>query len=125
MPIVTRKDQIVAAYMECAVWASIWGEDGKSLDQMGYTVDSLSPDAKSTMRKDVMAFLGDCTAAGLDLSDIPADQIGHDFWLTRNGHGAGFWDRGLGELGDKLTALCKPYGESYLILESDITLGVD
>ena len=23
-------------------------------------------------------------------------QAGHDFWLTRNGHGVGFWDRGLG-----------------------------
>ena len=21
-----------------------------------------------------------------------AAQAGHDFWLTRNGHGAGFWD---------------------------------
>jgi len=21
-------------------------------------------------------------------------QAGHDFWLTRNGHGTGFWDRG-------------------------------
>lgn len=31
------------------------------------------------------------------------DQAGHDFWLTRNRHGAGFWDRGLGELGSKLT----------------------
>tara|TARA_R110002012_G_scaffold295739_1_gene492457 strand:+ start:107 stop:430 length:324 start_codon:yes stop_codon:yes gene_type:complete len=22
------------------------------------------------------------------------EQAGHDFWLTRNGHGSGFWDRG-------------------------------
>jgi hypothetical protein len=28
---------------------------------------------------------------------------GHDFWLTRGHHGAGFWDRELGKLGDKLT----------------------
>lgn len=34
---------------------------------------------------------------------------GNDFWLTRNGHGAGFWDRGLGEIGDKLTKNAKPY----------------
>lgn len=30
--------------------------------------------------------------------------------LTRNGHGAGFWDRGLGALGTELTNACKPYG---------------
>jgi hypothetical protein len=31
------------------------------------------------------------------------DQFGHDLWFTRNGHGVGFWDRGLGQLGDTLT----------------------
>jgi len=30
---------------------------------------------------------------GIDLSQFDAAQIGHDLWLTRNGHGAGFWDR--------------------------------
>jgi hypothetical protein len=28
---------------------------------------------------------------------------GVDLWLTRNRHGAGFWDRGLGDLGKRLT----------------------
>lgn len=32
------------------------------------------------------------------------DQFGHDMTLTRNRHGAGFWDRGLpGDLGDVLS----------------------
>jgi hypothetical protein len=30
------------------------------------------------------------------------EQAGIDFWLTRNRHGAGYWDRGLGITGDKL-----------------------
>ena len=29
---------------------------------------------------------------------------GVDFWLTRNGHGVGFWDRGLGAVGSRLSA---------------------
>lgn len=37
-------------------------------------------------------------------------QHGHDFSLTRNGHGAGFWDRGYGESGELLSKACKPYG---------------
>ena len=28
---------------------------------------------------------------------------GVDLWLTRNHHGAGFWDRGLGDVGKRLT----------------------
>lgn len=27
--------------------------------------------------------------------DYTYERAGHDLWLTRNGHGAGFWDRGL------------------------------
>ena len=48
-----------------------------------------------------------------------AELAGHDFALTRNGHGTGFWDRGLGEIGDMLTEECKPYGEHRIIIEVD------
>lgn len=51
-----------------------------------------------------------------------AAAFGHDFALTRNGHGCGFWDReseGLPkELGDKLTALCQ-YQEKQLYVSED------
>jgi hypothetical protein len=39
-------------------------------------------------------------------------QAGHDFLLTRNRHGAGFWDRGLGDIGDKLTEAAHAYGHA-------------
>jgi hypothetical protein len=48
-----------------------------------------------------------------------AELAGHDFALTRNGHGAGFWDRGLGEAGDKLTEACRPYGASNAYYSAD------
>ena len=40
------------------------------------------------------------------------DYFGHDYLLTRDGHGVGFWDRGLGELGDYLTDVAKGNGGS-------------
>lgn len=36
-----------------------------------------------------------------------AERAGNDFWYTRNGHGTGFWDRNLGEVGDKLAAISR------------------
>lgn len=43
-----------------------------------------------------------------------ADEVGYsgggDFWLTRNGHGVGFWDRGLGEEGEALTEAADKFG---------------
>lgn len=44
---------------------------------------------------------------------VAMGQMGHDLVLTSQGHGAGFWDRGDGELGDKLTALAKTYSEDH------------
>ena len=42
-------------------------------------------------------------------------QNGHDFWFTRNHHGAGFWDRGYpDEIGDALTVAAHAFGEAYL-----------
>jgi hypothetical protein len=46
-----------------------------------------------------------------------AAQIGHDFLLTRDGHGAGFWGRGYGPTGDRLTEACRPYGNSEFFPE--------
>lgn len=46
-----------------------------------------------------------------------AECIGHDLMLTRNEHGAGFWDRGLGDLGDRLSEAAKVYGS--LSVEAD------
>ena len=54
-----------------------------------------------------------------DPEGIDAAQAGHDFWLTRNGHGAGFWDRGLGERGDRLTNAAHVYGACDLYLGDD------
>jgi hypothetical protein len=45
-------------------------------------------------------------------------QNGHDFMLTRAGHGAGFWDRGCPkEIGEALTKAChrvRSEGHAYL-----------
>jgi hypothetical protein len=74
------------------------------------------------MRQDCSAFHADNAfdldeyATVMDRSPewTGAEMAGHDFWLTRNHHGAGFWDRGLGELGRRLTDAANVYGDVYL-----------
>ncbi len=41
------------------------------------------------------------------------DSFGHDFWLTRNGHGCGFWDRGINGTGEKLSDFAQSMGEVW------------
>ncbi len=104
-----------AAYVECALWSST-DEDGAPL---GDTADDLAPETLEEMRADVEAFLEIIWSQDLDLSPIEPEQIGQDFWLTRNRHGAGFWDRGLGELGETLTQFAQSYGSCDLYVSDD------
>lgn len=48
-----------------------------------------------------------------------SEQAGHDFFLSRNGHGAGFFDRDLGTVGDQLQAATKKYGPFDLYYGDD------
>ena len=58
------------------------------------------------------------------LHGLSPEQIGHDLWLTRNGHGVGFWDRGLGAQGDSLTAICEALGEVWSYVGDDDQLHI-
>jgi hypothetical protein len=47
-------------------------------------------------------------------------QAGHDFWLTRCGHGAGFWDGDWDEdIGGVLTTASKSFGNVDLLVGDD------
>jgi hypothetical protein len=101
-------ETFVDAYIECALWSS----NDESTPSGGEPMDAnYDPaDLSQEVRAQMVTECADFIEANLaDLADMPADSAGHDFWLTRNGHGAGFWDRGLGELGQRLTRAAKVY----------------
>jgi hypothetical protein len=51
-----------------------------------------------------------------DINGWSMAQLGENLWLTRNGHGSGFWDKDFGiEVSrNKLTALAHTLSESYV-----------
>jgi hypothetical protein len=112
--IATKLDAFTRAYIECALWSST-DDDGEPLDS-AYSADDIAPDALREMIEDCRAFQADQSA---DLADIDSAQAGHDFWLTRNRHGAGFWDRGLGGIGQRLTDAAHVWGSVDLYLGDD------
>lgn len=102
-------DAFTTAYIECALWSSTDESNdagGEPLDS-NYGPEHLTLAALREMIADCKAFL---ELHGLHLYGIDAAQAGHDFWLTRNGHGAGFWDRGLGEQGETLSRAAESFG---------------
>lgn len=86
----------------------------RSMDDLGFSVEDIDADTLAKMVADCARF-----QAENDLSEGTDKRAGHDFWLTRNGHGAGFWDGDWPETGDTLTEACKAYGEVYLYVGDD------
>lgn len=123
-------DRMVDGYLECAAWAD--KPEGSSA--------RFPASEKAKARKACQAFVDACgplVDQALRQPGYSAERFGHDFWLTRCGHGTGYWDRdelkvdtafnvtfpdrdkrtqatGPGvELGDSLSAVC--YGTSDYI----------
>lgn len=106
------------AYIEAALWSSMDESDeqgGEALDQ-NYTFHDISEETLTAIVEDCYKFQEE-NADLLEESGITDEQAGHDFWLTRCGHGAGFWDRGLGEIGERLTDACRKWPNVDLYVE--------
>ncbi len=112
--VATKLDEFTRTYLEAALWSST-DDDGEPLDGL-YTADDLAADCVRQAVEDCTAFQADNAD---DLAGIDAGQAGHDFWLTRNRHGAGYWDRGLGAVGTRLTDAAHVYGSCDLYVGDD------
>ena len=100
--------EILNGYREAALWCGLREED----EEYAHAYP-LSPETLAQMSKDCVMFEIEA-GEGLEDVGLHENQIGHDFWLTRNGHGCGFWDRGLGEPCDDLTRVAHEFGECSL-----------
>lgn len=132
-------ERMLAGYVECMQWADCGPDHETHEKQWSTTVAE-----KAVF--DCAAFIEACEAVkyvdpGLTENslldclaeyapDYSDERFGHDFWLTRNGHGAGFWDRDelTGEivnkqhgnsLGDALTRVAKAAGPCELYVGDD------
>lgn len=113
MPHVHNFDDFEAAYAECMLWAEEPEEDNENwcfVNLAPETVDQIKADC-ATFRRSLGVMLA--IDHGCDRSTYPGDvQAGHDLWLTRAGHGCGFWDGDWRKrLGDALTIRAKRLGE--------------
>lgn len=120
----SKLDDFARAYMECALWSST-DNDGEPLDKRHGLAD-FSPACVASMLADCKRFQSE-NAADLSPrfvircgpSGYSAYQ-GHDFWLTRNRHGAGYWDGDYEEsAGKRLTEASHKYTEVYLYVGDD------
>ena len=120
-------DAFTSAYIEAALWASNdeSNEAGGEPLNANYSIDDIDPDTLDAIIDDCRRFQT-ANAANLALYNHPewsaAELGGHDYWLTRNGHGCGFWDRAdclPEEAGERLTVAAECEGEIHLYVGDD------
>jgi hypothetical protein len=118
------------SYVQTALWSST-DDNSEPLDS-GRDMDDLAPITKLEMNRELGRFFkllelietadddGDLRTLSDILSEFTDDEhIAHDFWLTRNHHGAGFWDGDYGKYGDQLTAIAQTFSEVNLYIGDD------
>lgn len=102
-------NKIVHSYLHTALWSG-------DLDE--FDVENISEDSRDKAIADCKLFikLSRKLLNGLDSTDI-----GHDFWLTRNRHGAGFWDGDYPEgIGEQLTKISHQFPEINTFNENGV-----
>ncbi len=121
LPRTAKQQQLndfIKGYIATALWLA------KPDDELNeWRAKDISADALSLISSDCLAFY--TTARDLLLATGQSDftHHGHDFYLTRNGHGSGYWDRGYPEnIGDMLTELAGAYSPADLYRGDDNSL---
>jgi hypothetical protein len=98
-------------YVEAALFAST-DDEGRPLDE-NFSRSDFSPESLNQMYDDCDKFIEDNQediSEFMDVTGKSMEDVGHDFFLTRCGHGAGFWDRGAGAVGERLSKAAKDCG---------------
>lgn len=114
--------KILDGYLECLFWA----DQDELGDNKG--IEDLNPQDLEKIKKDIKDFY--LMSYKILIRVVSRDiyfkweHVGHNFWLTRNGHGTGFWDRGLGDDGESLTKICEKFGPVWSYIGNDGKIGV-
>jgi len=120
-------DDFTRAFFETALWSTNDESDdsgGEPLDK-NYSIDDIDQASLAGLAAECARFQKE-NADDLDVDhdfgpDFNSDgRAGHDFWLTRCGHGAGFWDGDWPEpQATRLTEASEKYGNVDLYVGDD------
>lgn len=116
-------DAFTSAYIEAALWSS--ADDADEYLDGKYGVGDIAPATLEQMVSDCKRFQTDnqhlITDENCGYKRCPSlEYAGHDFWLTRNHHGCGFWDGDWSEqAGQALTNAASKHREVTLYVGDD------
>lgn len=114
-------------YIKTAIWSSVSDDSEEEMPITdNHNKNDIDKETLEHMEKTCRLFfeIGGYNEIMKSETDLPSDSkdkydvAGHDFWLTQNGHGAGFWD-GDWPNGEKLTELSDKFDGNNLYVGDD------
>ena len=136
-----KPDAFTRGYIDAALWSSTAygsreeeaadptheGTFDRSFQDLGFDWEDLAPETLAEMMADCAEFrlaqTEDLARASMlrpfNRADGTIDEhLGHDFWLSRNGHGAGFFARGSDPVWDRLQEAAGAWGTVDLYVDT-------
>ena len=116
-------ETMVDHYLIAALWSST-DDDGEQFENMFFP-DAIDESSRNQATEDCKSFI---ELAGTLLANWSPEQVGLDFWLSRNGHGAGFFDRT--HIADKETCkalqkIARTFKELNVYTNDNVTVGIE
>ena len=119
MTLTLLRDEYIGKMYDAFIESLLWSEydlTGEPMDT-NYTMADIDQATREEIMSDCEGLFDSCWQV---LYNLDPSQVGHDFEMTRNGHGCGFWDGDYSDLADSvLTAEAKVYGTLGLYVGDD------
>lgn len=108
-------DDFTRAYIEAMLWSTIDEKTGNFFEN-NYGASDFTFEAMTDI-------IEECQWFQKTYAEHIAGQekmAGHDFWLTREGHGSGYWDGDWEDpAGTELYEACKPFNANAMVWEEN------
>lgn len=115
-----QKEQVLKSYIDTALWSTT-NESNDEIEFLNgeFTIDDFDPDTLNELEKEMWTFIDEYYGLVCkEDEDTTYEMFVHNFWLNRNGHGAGFWDKDYKNK-DALSDASEKFGTVFLYVGDD------
>lgn len=120
-------NEILKGYLESALWTEEERLNNEThYEDREFSIEDIDSDSKINAYSDIKKFIEKAGTEAINeaITENGLFKLGMDIWLTRNGHGAGFFDYSY-ENEEILMKTAKSLGSKYLYIGDDGKLYFD
>jgi antirestriction protein/predicted RNA binding protein with dsRBD fold (UPF0201 family) len=125
-----KLDPMTRHYLVTMLWAELDQTDpnsgGDPLDK-NFDISDIDEESVAQAKKDCDEFYKQAEVLlgkhGIEITELDPEMLGRDFWLSRNGHGAGFFDAEYlddKEARDEMQDLARNFREKYPFITGEV-----